>query len=86
MLILAKIILRSQSLDKHKLDLKWFEDEKKQKYDKFLTSKIGFTSIPFIKQLEEKRNYKGIVKIGQLEDWSFLKRKRSISKKIGHDY
>lgn len=70
---------------KSNIDFKWEENEKKQKYDKIISEKIGFTANPFIKQLENKRNFQGYPKIGQPDIWSFLKAKKPISCKIGHE-
>ena len=85
---LIKILFdnRAQSVTKSSLDLKWIEDQKKQKYDKILTEKIGSTLNPFFRELERKRNFKGFSKIGQPELFHTLKLKKQLFYKIGHNY
>lgn len=81
---IIKLMNRSKSILKNDIGLSWIEDIQRQKYDKNLTSKIGFSDKPFIKKLELKRNFREKYnKIGQPEIWSGLKSKDLKFYKIG---
>lgn len=68
--------------------LKWEEDTNKQHYDmKRLTSKIGFTSEPYIKALHVKSEMKNDTfysKIGEDLNATRLKKPKIFDLKIGH--
>lgn len=77
---------RSQSFNRSTVDLSWIEDSRKQRFDKVVANKIGFTKTPFIKDLEFKRNWKGYLKVGQPEVWRLNPKKKEICCKIANKY
>jgi len=80
--------LEKENLRKNtKENFKWPEDVLKQKYDLKNQSKIGFTSTPFIKKIQEKnfdeKNEKHL-KIGNPEKPVLLHKDKAVQLKIGH--
>ena len=76
---------KEKNLYNEHLNLTWLENFSKQKYDNFnKIEKIGSTITPFIKFLNEKRNPPNLLKIGESNNKTFLKKDKYTIVKIGH--